>query len=144
MSLINCPECHKPISDAAQACPNCGFTLTPDVVALQKVNAQNAKRHGDIISLVVVSAGVVWAAFSGGAFRSSSPPSSSSGVATPKHAATSNYAADAARQRQLGENHSPTPSEIREYLILDAKQSVREGSMSKSAYHDWTKEKFSE
>lgn len=27
MSLINCPECNKQISNQANACPNCGFPL---------------------------------------------------------------------------------------------------------------------
>jgi hypothetical protein len=27
MALINCPECHRAISDKAGACPNCGFPL---------------------------------------------------------------------------------------------------------------------
>lgn len=29
MSLINCPECGKQISDAASACPHCGYPLSP-------------------------------------------------------------------------------------------------------------------
>lgn len=32
MSLINCPECHKQISDKAQKCPDCGFPMnTPNI-----------------------------------------------------------------------------------------------------------------
>jgi hypothetical protein len=27
MSLINCPECNKEISDKAKSCPNCGFLI---------------------------------------------------------------------------------------------------------------------
>lgn len=27
MALINCPECHKSISDKANSCPNCGYPL---------------------------------------------------------------------------------------------------------------------
>jgi hypothetical protein len=27
MSLINCPECEKKVSDTARACPHCGYTL---------------------------------------------------------------------------------------------------------------------
>ena len=27
MSLINCPECNKEISDKAKCCPNCGYEL---------------------------------------------------------------------------------------------------------------------
>lgn len=28
MALINCPECNHQVSDAASACPNCGFGLS--------------------------------------------------------------------------------------------------------------------
>lgn len=28
MPIINCPECNKELSDAAQSCPHCGFPLT--------------------------------------------------------------------------------------------------------------------
>lgn len=27
MALIKCPECGKEISDSAQMCPNCGFSI---------------------------------------------------------------------------------------------------------------------
>ena len=27
MPLIECPECHKPVSTAARACPNCGYPV---------------------------------------------------------------------------------------------------------------------
>lgn len=27
MALINCSECHKPVSDQARTCPSCGFPL---------------------------------------------------------------------------------------------------------------------
>ena len=27
MALIDCPECKKPVSTAAQACPNCGYPI---------------------------------------------------------------------------------------------------------------------
>lgn len=29
MALINCPECHRSISDKAVTCPHCGFPLRP-------------------------------------------------------------------------------------------------------------------
>lgn len=29
MALINCHECSKEVSDSAEICPNCGFTLKP-------------------------------------------------------------------------------------------------------------------
>jgi len=34
MALIDCPECKKPVSTAAQACPNCGYPIA-DKVAQQ-------------------------------------------------------------------------------------------------------------
>ncbi len=41
MPLINCPECHKEISDRADACPNCGNPLRkkPNPSA-QNINVQ--------------------------------------------------------------------------------------------------------
>ena len=37
MSLINCPECKKEISDKAEACPQCGCPIKSDS---RKINAQ--------------------------------------------------------------------------------------------------------
>lgn len=31
MSLINCPECGKEISDKAESCPNCGFPIMEEI-----------------------------------------------------------------------------------------------------------------
>ena len=28
MSLINCPECKQPVSEKAEKCPRCGYTIT--------------------------------------------------------------------------------------------------------------------
>lgn len=28
MSLINCPECHREISDNAKSCPHCGYPIS--------------------------------------------------------------------------------------------------------------------
>ncbi len=54
----------------------------------------------------------------------------------------SDYVRDEARLRELGRKYHPTREEIRELLILDARQSVREGSMSRSQYEQWTHERF--
>lgn len=35
MSLINCPECNKEISDKAVSCPNCGFPIQEQVSKLK-------------------------------------------------------------------------------------------------------------
>lgn len=37
MSLINCPECGKQVSNTAVACPNCGHPLAPPTVEAQTV-----------------------------------------------------------------------------------------------------------
>lgn len=37
MSLINCPECGKQVSNTAVACPNCGHPLAPPAVESQTV-----------------------------------------------------------------------------------------------------------
>ncbi|MEE1315341.1 MAG: zinc ribbon domain-containing protein [Faecalimonas sp.] len=31
MSMINCPECNKEISDKALVCPNCGYPLSNNI-----------------------------------------------------------------------------------------------------------------
>lgn len=36
MALVECPDCHKRISETALGCPNCGYVLTCEVVAAQK------------------------------------------------------------------------------------------------------------
>lgn len=61
---------------------------------------------------------------------------------TPMRTITSDYATDSARLRELGQKHHPTQSELREYLILDARQAVREGALPKSNYEQWTGEKM--
>ena len=42
MSLINCPECKKEISDQATSCPNCGCPIEPKKVCLECGNELNA------------------------------------------------------------------------------------------------------
>ncbi|MGN0384564.1 MAG: zinc ribbon domain-containing protein [Lachnospiraceae bacterium] len=42
MSLINCPECGKEISDQAAACPNCGFSLQKTDPTKISVNVNNS------------------------------------------------------------------------------------------------------
>jgi len=140
MSLISCPECQKPVSEAARACPGCGFTFTPDVVAAQKLKKQKNEQAAGLLGVGFL---VIMILLCSGVFTPNTPSSSSSrSPPAPKPAVKSDYATDAARQRELGQKYHPTQSEIREYLILDARQAVREGSMSKSAYEQWTKQKF--
>jgi hypothetical protein len=69
MSLINCPECEKAVSETATVCPGCGFTLTPDVVAALKDKKQKETQEatlqsygciGVLILAILVCCGVVW------------------------------------------------------------------------------------
>jgi hypothetical protein len=78
MSLINCPECRKPVSAAANACPHCGFTFTPDVVAVQKVKKQNDELASTLIAIALTAIGVFLFVAVLGVFALLSPPSSSS------------------------------------------------------------------
>ena len=43
MALINCPECHKEISDNAVSCPNCGYLIS-NVRNIQEVVLKSEKR----------------------------------------------------------------------------------------------------
>jgi uncharacterized membrane protein YdbT with pleckstrin-like domain len=43
MALIDCPECLKPVSDHAAACPHCGF---PVVAELRKTRAVSLEEEG--------------------------------------------------------------------------------------------------
>ena len=46
MPLIDCPECHKPVSTEARACPNCGYPLA-DKLAQQPVTGAESARVED-------------------------------------------------------------------------------------------------
>lgn len=48
MALIKCPNCGKPVSDKAIACPNCRYTLNHDIhsVATYSVYSQPSEKLG--------------------------------------------------------------------------------------------------
>lgn len=141
--MIRCPDCRKPISDCAAACPSCGLILTTDAVALEKAGEQRAKCMRDFCFLLCVVAAVpVFLLI--GVLGTSSPshPTVHTPSLAPTRSSTSDYAADAARQMELGEKRYPTRRELREYLIPDARQAVREGSTSDADYERWTGEAF--
>lgn len=75
MSLINCPECKKPVSETANACPGCSFTLTPEIVAEQKEKKQKEGQAGVLIALGVF---LVFVVLCSGLSRPSSTPSEDS------------------------------------------------------------------
>lgn len=55
MALISCPECKKKFSDTAAACPNCGYTLTPEKIADIRKKEQQAQKVGAIGCLSAVA-----------------------------------------------------------------------------------------
>ncbi|OGS20965.1 MAG: hypothetical protein A2252_04545 [Elusimicrobia bacterium RIFOXYA2_FULL_39_19] len=44
MALIMCPECKNQISDSAEACPKCGYKLTPEKVNEIKKKGQQLQK----------------------------------------------------------------------------------------------------
>lgn len=150
MAMIGCPECGKLISESATTCPNCGFALSPAIVAAQNAEKQKTDQFA-LVSLVgffllfmlVVCSGI----FSSRPSSSpslSSPPPPPIGSTPPTPSPRTDYLTDEARIRELGKKYYPSRDEIRESLILDARQSVREGTMSKEEYRRWTGETFPE
>ena len=75
MSLINCPECTKEISDKAPACPNCGAPISAEKIATEsdlvttQETSKKLKAH-ILISVLMIIGGALIAlgtADSGGA-----------------------------------------------------------------------------
>lgn len=54
----------------------------------------------------------------------------------------SDHATDEARMRSLGSKQYPTNAELREYVILEGRQGVREGQWTKGDFERYTGEKF--
>lgn len=52
MSMIQCPECNKEISDSAQKCPNCGYPI-------RKASPTSQKWMGWLTALLLFVAGVI-------------------------------------------------------------------------------------
>ena len=42
MAMIDCPDCGKPVSNAAHACPNCGYPIAEKLAQLPGAVAPNA------------------------------------------------------------------------------------------------------
>ena len=57
MSLIKCPECGKEVSDHAESCPNCGFSLKPHKTKNNIVIGVIAGIFG-VIAIVVIISGI--------------------------------------------------------------------------------------
>lgn len=139
MALFGCPECGKRISEHAAACSDCGFSLTPAIVAEHKEKQKASERLMGVI--VIGSMLIGWAICSGVATpRPSSTRSTLNTLRTPGRS----YAENENRLRELGNKGNMTQNEIREYLELDAQQSVHEGLMSRAEFEKYTGHKFAD
>ena len=58
MALIHCPECAATVSEAASACPQCGYELTPDVVETQKEQEAKDARKNTILQVIALGGGL--------------------------------------------------------------------------------------
>jgi hypothetical protein len=156
MALIRCPECSNTLSDSAPGCPKCGYKLTPEYVAAQKEKAAKQKTEEDRTAkwVAIVMGSVVLigtACYLTGGKSASNRGWDSQNMATreieAKQLASSNgkaasYQDNLARHHQLGEQRNPSQAELREYLMLDARLSVKEGQMSVSDFERWTGERY--
>ncbi len=59
MTLIQCPECKKNISETAVNCPKCGWHLTPEQVSKIKENQEARRKKNGLGCLVIVAIFVV-------------------------------------------------------------------------------------
>ena len=59
MALINCPECHREISDKAESCPHCGFPLVVELTqAVESGQQLQVKAKSGIADGVKIGAGM--------------------------------------------------------------------------------------
>ncbi len=89
--LIQCPECQQHVSEAAPACPGCGFTFNPAVIAAQKETKRKAEQSASVFTVFFVGAVVVLFLMCSGVFTpksnsSSSPTTSPISIDTPAFA----------------------------------------------------------
>jgi len=59
VALINCPECHREISDKAESCPHCGFPLEVELTqAVESGQQPQIKAKSGIADGVKIGAGM--------------------------------------------------------------------------------------
>ncbi len=131
MSLIPCPECQKPVSEAASACPACGFTLSPDVIATQKERKRKSDRDGTAFGMIFIGLFVLLFLICSGVFspKSSSSDSSSSATSTSSPA----FASDKERLEWRSQNHVPMNAEDVRYeqdKLMEAAKKIKASEYS--------------
>ena len=67
MTLINCPECNKQVSDSAPSCPNCGVPIASAReirsvgASLTTIQATSKKLKLHILlSVILLIVGIIW------------------------------------------------------------------------------------
>ena len=88
MALVTCPECAKPVSESAEACPGCGFKLTGEIVAAQRQKQKAAEAAAGTTGLALLGLCLLCCAgvCSGGLLNKDS--SSSSSTSSPSYYTT--------------------------------------------------------
>ena len=55
MALMQCPECSKEISDNAESCPSCGYTLTKnELTKIRKSDLSEVKKNSALGTLYII------------------------------------------------------------------------------------------
>lgn len=92
--LIDCPECTKPVSDTASACPNCGRALTAETIFKQRWKKKQDDKIATITMLVAapiaLGAGILFLVIFG-----EGPSSSAPSRVSPSYTSTYDASSDA-------------------------------------------------
>jgi hypothetical protein len=77
MSLTNCPECKKEVSDRAESCPNCGYPtgrITMDTNSRgTSINRKSNKRSYTTPILLIIVSGLIFYFWSNNSFKPIAP-----------------------------------------------------------------------
>ncbi len=125
--LIQCPECQQHVSEAAPACPGCGFTFNPAVIAAQKETKRKAEQSASVFTVFFVGAVVVLFLMCSGVFTPKSN-SSSSPTTSPISIDTPAFANDKERLEWRSQNHVPMNDEDIRYeqdKLMEAAKKIK-------------------
>lgn len=60
MSLTRCPECRKKISENAENCPNCGFSLKQKDLEMYKQRLEARRLHNEEVNRKSTKLHIIW------------------------------------------------------------------------------------